>query len=76
MEREMINALGFVHDESYADGLRDIFNKSQVAMAGGKPDNTRERARVVPVHFRNSIKGWLVKVDERPIEEIGKPWPT
>lgn len=74
MEREMIDAVGLVFEEAYAEALKDVFNRTKTAQAGGKVENTVERARVVPLHFRNSIKGWLIRVETRTLSEIGMPW--
>lgn len=73
---DLVNAVGFAFDETEAVAMASAFDRERLFAAGGKIENTVERAWIRPVAYRGSIKGYLVQVEKRDTDCVGVHWPV
>lgn len=71
-----IECLGIAYDEKAAHTMAGGFDAERLWMAGGKIQNTIERALIRMLSFKGSIKGWIVLIEKRDMSDVGHEWPV
>jgi hypothetical protein len=73
---DLLDHIGIVNDQHHAKALAASFDAERLLAAGGKIECTVSRAFVKPIGHRNTIHGWIVLIEHRPYDCVGKPWPV
>jgi hypothetical protein len=72
--QDLLDHIGICNALSHARLLAHQFDEEKLFSAGGKVENTIERAYVRPIGHRGSINGWIVLIEKREISCVGRPW--
>lgn len=74
----IINCVGILFDDRIAQAAMKAYNDEKTWSAGGDPNKTQSRAYLEMIGFHGSIKGWIVRTEERSFDDaaLGKPWPV
>jgi hypothetical protein len=76
MIHDPIESIGIAFDDGQARALAKSFDDERLFSAGGKIEATIERSLVRMLSYKGSIKGWIVLIEKRGIDCIGKHWPV
>lgn len=72
--QDLLDHIAICNEQNHAKLLARQFDDERIFSGGGKRENTIERAYVKPIGHSNTITGWIVLVEKREIEKVGRPW--
>lgn len=72
----LLDCLGVVTERHHAQAVANLFDNERLYAAGGKVENTTERSFVRPYGYRNTITGFIILIEKRDFDCVGKPWPV
>lgn len=73
--QDLLDHIAICNEQHFAKAVAIAFDAEKL-VAGGKVENTIERAYVKPIGHRNTITGWIVLVEKRDLDCVGQPWPA